>query len=354
MSRFLSQKINKLKPYVPGEQPKERKYVKLNTNESPFPPSKLAQKLAKIESKKLYLYPDPDVTELTKTVAETYGVGQENVILTNGSDEVLNFAFMAFCDENRQAVFPDITYGFYKVFAMVNGINYTEIKLKDDFTIDINDYINAKGTIFIANPNAPTGIALTIQEIEKIVASDRDRIVVVDEAYVDFGAESAISLINKYDNLLVTQTFSKSRSMAGARLGFGIASKELISDLVRIKYSTNPYNVNRMTAAAGVGSLKDDKYFKDNCQKIIDVRDSAMIELKKLGFSCTNSQANFIFAKHEKLDGKDLYEKLKKHGVLVRHFDSERIKDYNRITVGSKKQMQIFLTAVQQILEESK
>lgn len=352
MSRFFSQKYKDLTPYVPGEQPKEREYIKLNTNESPFPPSKLAQKLVKKESGKLYLYSDPESRELTQTVARYYGVKKEQVIMTNGSDEVLNFAFMAYCDSENPAIFPDITYGFYKVFAEINNIPYKAIPLKEDFTINVNDYINENGTIFIANPNAPTGIYLSLEEIEKLVSSNPNRVVVIDEAYIDFGGESAIKLVDKYDNLLVTQTFSKSRSMAGARLGFGIASSDIILDLVNIKYSTNPYNVNRMTAAAGIGAINDDKYFKANCKTVIENREFTMKGLKALGFSLTESKTNFVFAKSDKIGGKELYLKLKESGILVRHFEKERIKDYVRITIGSIGQMQKLLKQVKNILEK--
>ena len=269
MSRFLTEKYKSLKPYTPGEQPKDRQFIKLNTNESPYPPSDKAIELAAAEAKRLLLYPDPEMRELTELMAKTLGVGRKQCIMSNGSDEVLNFAFMAWCDKSSPAVFPDITYGFYKVFADLGGIPYVEIPLRSDFTIDVEDYVKASGTVFIANPNAPTGIALTLEQIERILISNTDRIVVIDEAYVDFGTESAVGLISRYDNLLVTGTFSKSRSMAGARLGYAVGSEALIDDLNRIKYSTNPYNVNRMTAAAGIGALKDDDYTKNNCQKII-------------------------------------------------------------------------------------
>ena len=352
MSKFLVDKFNSLTPYVPGEQPKERKYVKLNTNESPFPPSKKAVEYACREAQKVMLYSDPDVTDLVKALAKTYDVLPQNVIVTNGSDEVLNFAFMAYCNAQNPALFADITYGFYKVFASVNGIPYKEIPLKEDFTLDINDYLDKRGTIFIANPNAPTGIALSIDEIETLIKANPDRVVVVDEAYVDFGTESAVKLIKKYDNVLVTQTFSKSRSMAGARLGFGIGSKQIIDDLNRIRYSTNPYNVNRMSEYAGVGALEDAEYFENNCRTIIANREWTVGELKKLGFTTTDSKANFIFAKCERIDGKELYLKLKERGILVRHFDKARIKDYNRITIGSMEEMQAYIDTVKTILEK--
>ncbi|MBO5775812.1 MAG: histidinol-phosphate transaminase [Clostridia bacterium] len=352
MSKFLVEKFNTLTPYVPGEQPKEKKYVKLNTNESPFPPSPKAVEYACREAQKVMLYSDPDVTDLVQALAKTYGVQKENVIVTNGSDEVLNFAFMAYCNEQNPAIFADITYGFYKVFAEVNALPYKQIPLKDDFRLDINDYVNECGTIFIANPNAPTGIALSLDEIETLVKANENRIVVIDEAYVDFGTESAVALTKKYDNVLVTQTFSKSRSMAGARVGFGIGSQAIIDDLNRIRYSTNPYNVNRMSEYAGVGALEDKEYFENNCRTIIANREWTVNELKKLGFTMTDSKANFIFAKSDSIDGKELYLKLKERGVLVRHFDKARIRDYNRITIGSFAEMQTYIDTVKTILEK--
>lgn len=350
MSRFFNQKYSCLTPYTPGEQPKDMQYIKLNTNESPFAPAPKAQKMAAKAAENLQLYSDPECRDLVSCAAEYFGVNTDQILFTNGSDEILNFAFMAFCE--RGAVFPDITYGFYSVFAELNGIPYTEIPLKDDFTIDINDYKGINKTIFIANPNAPTGIALTLSQIEEIIKANPDNVVVIDEAYVDFGAQSAVPLIKKYDNLLVTQTFSKSRSLAGGRLGFGIGNKNLIADLNTIKYSTNPYNVNRMTAAAGVGALIDDDYTKQNCKEIQKNREWTKSELTKLGFDMTNSIANFIFAKHQTVDGKQIYLKLKEKGVLVRHFDKEKLTAYNRITIGSKKQMQVFIETLKEVLKE--
>ena len=351
MSRFFSEKYNKLVPYTPGEQPREMVYTKLNTNESPFPPSEKAIKYASVEAARLELYSDPTCKGLHDKLAETLGVKSSEVLATNGSDEILNFAFMAFCDDKHPAVFADITYGFYKVFADINNIPYEEIPLKEDFSIDINDYIGIGKNIFIANPNAPTGIMLKRDEIEKIIASNPDNIVVVDEAYIDFGGESCVPLINKYDNLLVAQTFSKSRSMAGARLGFGVACEALIRDLNTIKYSTNPYNVNRMTMAAGIGMLEDAEYTKNNCNTIIANREYLTDELKKLGFVLTDSKTNFVFAKHPEKSGEFLYNSLKEKGVLVRHFSSERICEYLRITVGSKEQIETLLSALNCILE---
>ena len=354
MSKFLSKKYAALTPYTPGEQPKERKYNKLNTNESPFPPSKKAVEAAAEAAKSLMLYSDPEAKRLCEKLSEVVGVNSDCVLPTNGSDEILNFAFMAFCDEEHPAIFADITYGFYSVFAELNRVPYVIKPLRDDFSINVNDYCGNCGTVFIANPNAPTGILLSLDEIERIVKSNPDNVVVIDEAYIDFGGESAVVLTKKYDNLLVTRTFSKSRSMAGARLGFGVACPELIADLNTIKYSTNPYNVNSMTMAAGIGVLCDDEYTRANCRAIIENRDWTVAELKGLGFEMTDSMANFIFAKHKSFDGGELYAKLRERGILVRHFTKDKISQYNRITVGSKEQMEELVAAISDILEETK
>ncbi len=350
MSRFFSTKYDSLVPYTPGEQPKERKYVKLNTNESPFPPSPIAIARAEAAAANLQLYPDPECRELTERIAETYGLSREEVLVTNGSDEILNFAFMAFCDEAHPAVFADITYGFYSVFAALSGVPTRVLPLREDFSIDLEAYKRTKGTVFIANPNAPTGLALSRDALEQLVAADPDRVVVIDEAYVDFGAESCVPLIKKYDNLLVTHTFSKSRSMAGARLGYGMGCAALIADLNTVKYSTNPYNINSMTMAVGIGTLTDAAYTARNCQTIIENREYATVALQKLGFETTNSSANFIFARHPAVSGERIYAALRERGVLVRHFAAPRIAEYNRITVGTREQMDILLSALAEIV----
>ena len=354
MSAFFSEKYKALTPYTPGEQPKERKFIKLNTNESPFPPSKKAQEYAAKAAESLQLYSDPTCAKLTAKVAEVLGVEADEVLLTNGSDEILNFAFMAFCDEKTPAAFADITYGFYKVFAALNGVPYVEIPLNEDFSIDPTAYYNLGKTIFIANPNAPSGIALSRDTIEEIIKNNPNTVVVVDEAYVDFGAESCVPLIHKHKNLLVTQTFSKSRSMAGARLGFGVACKELIADLNTIKYSTNPYNVNSMTLAAGLGTMEDEAYTQINCQTVRENREYLAGELAKMGFVQTPSMANFIFAKHEKISGERIYTALREKGILVRHFTAPRIAEYNRITIGAREEMEALVQALLEILEENK
>ncbi len=351
MSKFFSEKYAALTPYTPGEQPRDMQYVKLNTNESPFPPSPRAVEFAKAEAEKCMLYSDPTCDALVTKAAQYYGLEKDEILFTNGSDEILNFAFMAFCDGEHPAVFADITYGFYRVFADVNNVPYREIPLKDDFSIDPADYFGAKGTIFIANPNAPTGLCLPLTDIEAIVRENPDHIVVVDEAYVDFGGESALPLIRKYDNLLVTQTFSKSRSMAGARLGFGAGNKALIADLNAIKYSTNPYNVNRMTMAMGLGSILDDETFRANCRAIMDAREWTTGRLRQMGFAVIDSMTNFVFAKHERVSGDEIYAYLRKNGVLVRHFDAPRLKDYNRITIGSMQDMRALVSALEGIVQ---
>lgn len=352
MSRFLSEKYSSLEPYTPGEQPRDMKYIKLNTNESPFPPSEKAVAYAKEQAELLQLYSDPESRFLTEKAADYFGVDYENVLMTNGSDEILNFAFMAFCDSKTGAAFPDVTYGFYPVFAELNGVPYVEIPLTEDFSVNVSDYYGIGKTIFIANPNAPTGKALSCAEIEKILKANPDNVVVIDEAYVDFGCESCVPLVSRYDNLLVTQTFSKSRSMAGARLGFGIGCKEIIRDMNTIKYSTNPYNVNRMTMAAGLGALEDDEYMRKNCAIIEENRAFTVSELKKLGFVMPDSKANFVFAKRPGTDGKELYLELKRRGILVRHFDKPAISDYNRITIGTMEQMTALINCLKEILEE--
>lgn len=353
MSKFLKNRYSTLEAYTPGEQPRDKKYIKLNTNESPFPPSEgVIKAVSEQEVKDLRLYSDPTGMALKTALAELHGVTPENVFLSNGSDDILNFSFMAFTEKG--AMFPEISYGFYSVFAELHGIDFEAVPLKDDFSIDPADYKGNGRMVVIANPNAPTGLCLSLTQIENILKANPDSVVVIDEAYVDFGGESAYPLTKKYKNLLVVQTFSKSRSMAGARLGFAIADEELIADLEKIKYSTNPYNINRLTMTAGVAAVKDNAYYMNNCKKIIENREYTTRELEALGFSVIPSKANFIFAKSEKIGGEDLYLKLKDNGILVRHFTKEKIKDFNRITIGSREEMEAFVKTVKQILEEPK
>ena len=350
MSRFFSEKFTGLEAYVPGEQPRDQQYIKLNTNENAFPPHPAVAEAAEREARKLHLYPDPECAEIRKALAERLGLEPEELVMVNGSDEVLNFAFMAFCDRHIPAVFPDITYGFYPVFAELNQVPYREIPLQEDLTVRVEDYRHAAGTIFLANPNAPTGIALNRNEIEVILQANPYNVVVIDEAYVDFGAESCIPLIREYDNLLVTQTFSKSRSLAGGRLGFGAACPEIIRDLETIRYSTNPYNLDRMTLAAGAACLAHDDYNTENCRTIARTRDKTREALRKMGFEVTCSSANFLFARHPEVSGEALYREMKEAGILIRHFSSARISDYNRISIGTEEQMETFVRTAAQII----
>lgn len=351
MSRFLNPSYQSLEVYTPGEQPQDRSYIKLNTNESPYPAA--PQVVAAIGTKELEdlrLYSDPECRPLIRKLAEVYGVNPENVYVSNGSDDILNFAFALFSGQPGKAVFPDITYGFYQVYADLYGVKAETIPLKEDFSIDPDEYCGRNCFTVIANPNAQVGQALPLKEIERIIASNPDHVVLVDEAYVDFGAESAVSLTKKYDNLLVVQTFSKSRSLAGARLGFAIASKGLIEDLNRLKYATNPYNVNRLTMAAGVAALEAEDYYKDNCKRIMQAREFTKDGLEALGFHVVPSMSNFLFAAHPTQEGSKLYEALKQRGILVRHFTAPRISNFNRITIGTMEQMKTLLQTISDIL----
>ncbi|MBQ8360171.1 MAG: histidinol-phosphate transaminase [Oscillospiraceae bacterium] len=353
MSRFLSEKYRDLKPYVPGEQPRDRRYIKLNTNESPFPPSPKAQAYAAEAAKNLQLYSDPECTAIREKMAQHYGLQPQQVFFGNGSDEALYLAFLCFCDAKTPAIFPDITYGFYKVFAQFLGIPYTQVPLEEDFSINIDAYLHTGKTVFIANPNAPTGQLLSLSQIEMILQANPDNVVVIDEAYIDFGGESAVKLVDAYDNLLVTQTFSKSRSLAGGRLGMAFGNPALIRDLSAAKYSINPYNVNAMTMAAGLGALEDEAYTRENCKKIMENRKYTTNQLRQLGFTVLDSSANFLLAGHPKIPGSALYTGLREKGILVRYFDSPRLMPFVRITIGTREEMDALLGAVKEILEVS-
>lgn len=351
MSRFISERFAQLSSYVPGEQPQDKSYIKLNTNESPYPPAPQVVEAVNVkEINDMRLYSDPECKKLRNAIADCYKVSPENIMVGNGSDEILSFAFMAFCDENIGVSYPDVSYGFYPVFAELYGLPKRENPLCDDFSISAEDYFNSGTTVVIANPNAPTGICLSLADIEAIVKSNSENVVVIDEAYIDFGGDSAIPLTEKYDNLLVVQTFSKSRSLAGARLGYAVGNKELIADLEKLRYSTNPYNVNRLTLLAGAAALSNAAYYDKNNSIIIQTRDYTGEKLIELGFELTDSKANFLFARHPKLKGKDLYQGLRERGILVRHFEKPRISDYVRITVGTKDQMDSLLNSLKEML----
>lgn len=351
MSNFLNKKLQGLEAYTPGEQPQDKKYIKLNTNESPFPPSEnVIKAINEQQVGDLRLYSDPECKKLRKAMAAHYNVNENNIFLSNGSDDILNFAFMAYGQDG--AAFADITYGFYGVFAELYGIEPTIIPLKEDFTLDTAAFCNQNKLVVIANPNAPTGMDIPLAEIEKILKSNPQNVVLIDEAYVDFGGTSCVELTKKYQNLLCVGTFSKSRSLAGARLGFCIANSQLIADLEKIKYSTNPYNINRLTQLAGEKAIGDNDYYTDNCKKIMENREYTKRELEALGFTVLNSKANFLFAKSDKIGGSELYERLKENGVLIRHFTNKRIEEFNRITIGSREEMEIFISKVKEIVGE--
>ena len=351
MSRFLSDRFAQLKAYVPGEQPQNKSYIKLNTNESPYPPApQVVEALNTKEINDLRLYSDPECKLLRIALADYYKVDFENIMVGNGSDEILSFAFMAFCDVNTGVSYPYVSYGFYPVFAELYGIAKIEIPLRGDFSINAVDYFNAGTTIVIANPNAPTGVCLSLADIESIVKANPNNVVVIDEAYIDFGGESCIPLTAKYDNLLVVQTYSKSRSLAGARLGYAVGNRELIADLEKLRYSTNPYNVNRLTLLAGRAAIEGQAYYDNNNNEIILNREHTSVKLNEMSFTLTDSKANFIFASHPMLTGKQLYQGLRERGILVRHFDKPKIADYVRITVGTKDQMDSLLISLKEML----
>ena len=354
MSRYMSSRFDNLETYVPGEQPQDMQYVKLNTNESPFPPAPaVLEAVNAAETSRLNLYPDPEGKALRQKLAELYGVKPENVFLANGSDELLAFAFMAFCDEKRPAAFPGISYGFYPVYASLYRVPYTEIPLREGFVLDPADYCGRNETIVIANPNAPTGRAIPVSAIEEIVRTNPDNAVIIDEAYIDFGGESCLPLIQKYDNLLVCQTFSKFRSLAGGRLGYALAGEDLIADLEKIKYSFNSYNISRLTMAAAIATLDSGEYYAQNSKTIQANRAYTAAELAKLGFETLPSLANFIFTRCPAVDGGTLYRELKARGVLVRHWDKPEIAGWCRVTIGTREQMDIFLDKVREIVKEA-
>lgn len=354
MSRYLSAHLSTLAEYVPGEQLQDRRYIKLNTNESPYPASDgVVAAVDAQQVRDLRLYPDTDCRALKKALAETYGVGPENIFVSNGSDDILNFAFMGYCGPDRPVIFPQVSYGFYQVYADLYRVPARKIPMEPDFSINPAAYLNAGCTVVLANPNAQTGVALPRADIERIVASNPAHVVLIDEAYVDFGGESAVPLTKKYKNLLVCQTFSKSRSLAGARLGFAVADAALIADLDKIRYSTNPYNINRLTQAAGTAALHDAAYYAENCRKIVETRDWTKWQMEALGFFVTRSSANFLLCGRGPVQGAALYVALRARGILVRHFSEPLLDDYVRITIGTAEDMRAVVGAVREIVKEA-
>ena len=351
MSRFLKESYQAMEAYVPGEQPRDMQYIKLNTNESPYPPApSVVAAVTEREIELLRLYSDPTCKVLKEKLAALYNVKAENIFVSNGSDDTLNFAFMAFPGK-KGVKFPDLTYGFYTVFSELHGIDYEEVPLKEDFSLDYRDYCGGEKLVVIANPNAPTGMAIPLWQIEEILKANPDNVVVIDEAYVDFGGETAYPLMEKYDNILVIRTFSKSRCLAGGRLGYAIGPKALIEDMEKLRFSTNPFSVNRLTMVIGEATVDAESYYQEKCAEIVKTRNWTAKELEKLGFAVLPSETNFLFAKSDKMGGEELYLELKKRGILVRHFGKERIKDYNRITIGTPEQMEVCVNTIKDILK---
>ena len=348
--------VRKVVPYTPGEQPNSPGMIKLNTNENPYPPSpKVLQAIRDFDTDKLRLYPDPTAGVLVNGLAERYQVKPSQVFVGVGSDDVLAMCFLTFFNSGKPILFPDITYSFYDVWAQMLRIPYEQIPLDERFHIVPSDYKKENGGVVFPNPNAPTGELLPLAEIEKIIRANPDVIVIVDEAYIDFGGESALPLIDKYDNLVVVQTFSKSRSLAGSRIGFAISNPTLIRYLNDVKYSYNSYTMDRITIALGTAAIRDRAYFEETTGKIIKTREWTKEQLKKLGFAFGDSKSNFIFAKHPDVPGPELFEALKAENIFVRHFSRpERINDYLRITIGTDEQMETFIAFLTNYLAERK
>lgn len=349
--RIWENNIRKVEPYVPGEQPKDNDVIKLNTNENPYPPASGVKKLLRdFDTDSLRLYPDPSSDELIEVLAKRYGVKPSQVFVGVGSDDVISMSFLTFFNSDKPIIFPDITYSFYDVWAEVYNIPYETKPLDENFFINENDYLCENGGIIFPNPNAPTGVFESLDKIEKIIKSNPDVIVIIDEAYIDFGGESCITLLEKYDNLLVIQTFSKSRSMAGARIGFAIGSEKLIKYLNDVKFSINSYTMNCLTQKIGVEAVLDEDYFKKTVEKIILTRENSKIRLKELGFDFPDSKSNFIFATHKKVPAKEIFKELKKRKIFVRFWNKLRIDNYLRITVGTDEEMEKLFKALESIV----
>ncbi len=354
MSTYWSSTVKNIKPYVPGEQPKDRAYIKLNTNENPYPPSpKAIEAIKKAADETLRLYPDPSGDELRDTIASAFGLKRENVFIGNGSDELLAFCFPAFFEpEGKPVLFADITYSFYPVYAEFFRMPYKLIEADGAFCVPLDGYFQENGGIIIANPNAPTGLGLPLSDIEKVLRKNEKSVVILDEAYVDFGADSAIALIPRYPNLLVIRTLSKSHSLAGLRVGYALGDKELIEAIIRVKDSINSYTVDRLAQAGAREAIADNLYFQETRRKIMTTRERVSQKLEAQGFTVIPSQANFIFVRHARCPGRDLFQKLREKGILVRYFDKPKINNFIRVTIGTDAQMDRFLEAVSVICEK--
>ena len=351
MSKYWSEITKEIKPYVPGEQPKDKTYIKLNTNENPYPPSeRVIEAIKNTANEKLKLYPEPTVEKLRDTIGEYYSLKNTQVFVGNGSDEVLAFAFMAFFNPGETIIFPDITYSFYPVYANLFKINYNLISLNNDFSIPIESFSEKNSGIIFPNPNAPTGKYIDIKYIEEILKQNIDKVVIIDEAYIDFGGISSSKLINKYPNLLVIQTLSKSRSLAGLRVGFALGHEDLIEGLNRIKNSINSYTIDTLALYGAIEAIKDEGYFEETRTKIINTRERISNELKNMGFNVIESKANFVFISHSSVNAEELLIKLKEKGILVRYFSSPRIDNFLRVSIGTDKEMDAFIKGVKEIL----
>ena len=343
--------VRKVVPYTPGEQPKNKDVIKLNTNENPYPPSpKVQRAIEEMELEKMRLYPAfPEQTKLAEALASYYRIGNERIFIGDGSDDVLSLAFMTFFQSGKPVLFPDVTYSFYDVWADLYRVPYETRALDEYFRIKPEDYMQPNGGVIFPNPNAPTGVLMGVDEVEKIVAANRDVVVIVDEAYIDFGGISCLPLIDKYDNLLVVQTFSKSRSMAGMRIGYAMGSPELIKYINDVKYSVNSYTMNYAALQLGVEAVEDTAYFNECCGKIIRTRERAEAELARLGFTFPKSFGNFIFASHNRVPAQEIFKRLKQNDIYVRYWNKERINNYMRITIGSDEQMEALYRALEKI-----
>lgn len=343
--------VRRVVPYTPGEQPKDSGIIKLNTNENPYPPSPGVRRiLDDFDCGRMRLYPDPDAQILVNAIAERYGLKSSQIFVGVGSDDVISMAFMTFFGSDKPVLFPDVTYSFYDVWADVYRIPYKTCPLRDDLTIDPEDYKTENGGIIFPNPNAPTGIYENLEVIEDIVASNPDSVVMIDEAYIDFGGESCLPLIGKYDNLLVIQTFSKSRSMAGMRIGFAMGSEKLIKYMNDVKFSVNSYTMNTVTQLCGAEAVRDEKYFAETIGKIVETREKSKKKLAELGFAFPDSMSNFVFASHRKIAAETIFEELKKRKIYVRYWNKPRISNYLRITVGTDEEMNALFSALEEIV----
>lgn len=351
MSKFWNDTVKNIEAYVPGEQPRDKKYVKLNTNENPYAPSpKVLEAMKEAVNGDLKLYPEPTCIELRQAIAKYYNLNSENVFIGNGSDEVLAFSFMTFFSKDRKILFPDISYSFYPVYAEFFNLNYEMVALDEEFNIPLEKLKKENGGVILPNPNAPTAKYIDTNKLKELVEANKDSVVIIDEAYIDFGGESMVKFVKEYKNLLVVQTFSKSRSLAGARVGFALGDKELIEGLDRVKNSINSYTIDRCALAATKAAIEDVEYFEETRNKIIKTRENSVKELKELGFDILDSKANFIFASHKNYDGKYIYESLKDRGVLVRFFNKDRINKFVRITIGTDEEMKVLVEKLKEIL----